>query len=153
MVVRRDTATGIVVLLIGVVFLVYNLKYSLGQWANPGPGVFPLMVGVVWVILATWHLVSVLRKHEAPARETLQESKTKGRTKALFIIGALVFYLLTVKWAGFFVTTFLFVVICSRLAGARGWGRPLALSVGINLFCYLLFGMWLKLSFPKGILF
>ena len=153
MVVRRDTASGIVVLLTGVVFLLYNMKYSLGQWANPGPGVFPLMVGGVWVVLAVWHLVSVLRKHKAPARETLQESETKGRTKALFMIGALVFYLLIVKWAGFFVTTFLFVVISSRLAGAREWGRPLALSIGINLFCYLLFGMWLKLSFPKGILF
>ena len=153
MVVRRDTAAGIVVLLTGVVFLLYNMKYSPGQWANPGAGVFPLMVGGVWVVLAVWHLVSVLRKHKAPARETLQESETKGRTKALFMIGALVFYLLIVKWAGFFVTTFLFVVICGRLAGAREWGRPLALSIGINLFCYLLFGMWLKLSFPKGILF
>ena len=151
--VRREIESSIVVLLIGVVFLVYNLNYALGQWANPGPGVFPLMVGGVWVVLAAWHLVSVLRKHKAPARETLRESETKGRTKALFMIGALVFYLLIVKWAGFFVTTFLFVVICSRLAGARGWGRPVALSIGINLFCYLLFGMWLKLSFPKGILF
>jgi len=153
MVVRRDTASGIVVLLTGVVFLLYNMKYSLGQWANPGPGVFPLMVGGVWVVLAVWHLVSVLRKHKAPARETLQESETKGRTKALYVIGALVFYLLIVKWAGFYITTFLFVVVCSRLAGAREWVRPLALSIGINLFCYLLFGMWLKLSFPKGILF
>jgi len=151
--VRREIESSIVVLLIGVLFLVYNLNYTLGQWANPGPGVFPLMVGGVWVVLAVWHLVSVLRKHKAPARETLQESETKGRTKALFMIGALVFYLLIVKWAGFFVTTFLFVVICGRLAGAREWGRPLALSIGINLFCYLLFGMWLKLSFPKGILF
>jgi putative tricarboxylic transport membrane protein len=150
---RRDTAAGIVVLLIGVVFLVYNLNYTLGQLANPGPGVFPLMVGGVWVVLAVWHLASVLRKHKAPAREALQESKTKGRTKALFMIAALVFYLLIVKWAGFYVTTFLFVVICSKLAGAREWVRPLALSIGINLFCYLLFGMWLKLSFPKGIFF
>ena len=151
--VRREIESSLVVLLIGVVFLVYNLKYTLGQWANPGPGVFPLMVGGVWVVLAVWHLVSVLRKHKAPARETLQESEAKGRTKALFMIGALVFYLLIVKWAGFFVRTFLFVIISSRLAGAREWGRPLALSIGINLFCYLLFGMWLKLSFPKGILF
>jgi putative tricarboxylic transport membrane protein len=151
MVVQRETASSIVVILTGVVFLVYNLKYPLGQWANPGPGVFPLMVGVMWVILATWHLVSVLRKHEAPAAEILRENK--GKTRALFMIGALVFYLLIVKWAGFFVTTFLFVVICSRLAGAREWGRPVALSIGLTLFCYLLFGMWLKLSFPKGILF
>ena len=151
MMVRRETAAGIVVLLTGVVFLLYNMKYSLGQWANPGPGVFPLIVGGVWVALAIGHLVSNLRRHKTPAKDLLEENK--GKTKALFMIGALVLYLLIVKWAGFFVTTFLFVVISSRLAGAREWGRPLALSIGINLFCYLLFGMWLKLSFPKGILF
>ena len=149
--VRREIESSIVVLLIGVLFLLYNLNYTLGQWANPGPGVFPLMVGGVWVVLAVWHLVSVLRKHKAAGKDLLEENK--GKTKALFMIGALVFYLLIVKWAGFFITTFLFVVICSRLAGAREWGRPVALSIGINLFCYLLFGMWLKLSFPKGILF
>jgi putative tricarboxylic transport membrane protein len=150
-VVRKETESSIVVVLTGVVFLLYNMKYSLGQWANPGPGVFPLMVGGVWVVLAGWHLVSVLRKHKAAAKDLLEENK--GKTKALFMIGALVFYLLIVKWAGFFITTFLFVVICGRLAGAREWGRPIALSIGINLFCYLLFGMWLKLAFPKGIFF
>jgi putative tricarboxylic transport membrane protein len=151
MVVRRETAASIVVMLIGVVFLVYNMNYPLGQWANPGPGVFPLMVGGVWVVLAVWHLVSVLRKHKAPAREILPEDK--GKTKAPFMIVALVFYLLVVKGVGFFITTFLFVIICSRLAGAKEWGRPVALSVGVTLFCYVLFGMWLKLSFPRGIFF
>ena len=151
MVVRRETAASIVVILIGVVFLVYNLNYPLGQWANPGPGVFPLMVGGVWVILAAWQLVYVLRKHEVPSKEILQENK--GKTKALFMIAALVFYLLIVKGVGFFITTFLFVIICSRLAGAKEWGRPIALSIGVNLFCYLLFGTWLKLSLPRGIFF
>lgn len=151
MVVRRETASNIVVAMTGFVFLLYNMKYSLGQWANPGPGVFPLMVGAVWAVLATWQLVCVLRKHKAPGGEIFQENK--GKTKALFMIAALVFYLLIVKAVGFFITTFLFVIICSRLAGAKGWGRPIALSIGVNLFCYLLFATWLKLSFPKGIFF
>jgi hypothetical protein len=151
MMVRRETAAGIVVLLTGVVFLLYNMKYSLGQWANPGPGVFPLIVGGVWVALAIGHLVSVFRRHKALEGEILQENKRT--TKVLFMIAALVVYLLVVKTLGFFLTTFLFVIVCSRLAGARDWGRPVAFSIGLNLFCYLLFGMWLKLSFPKGILF
>jgi putative tricarboxylic transport membrane protein len=151
MVARKEMTSSIVVLLVGVVFLLYNLKYSLGQWANPGPGVFPLMVGAVWVGLAAWHLVSVFRRHKALEGEILQENKRT--TKVLFMIAALVVYLLVVKTLGFFLTTFLFVIVCSRLAGARDWGRPVAFSIGLNLFCYLLFGMWLKLSFPKGILF
>ena len=36
---------------------------------------------------------------------------------------------------------------------AKDWVRPIALSVGVCLFCYFLFVVWIKLSFPKGILF
>jgi hypothetical protein len=37
--------------------------------------------------------------------------------------------------------------------GAKGWAKPIALSAGVNLFCYFLFVAWIKLSFPRGILF
>jgi hypothetical protein len=58
-----------------------------------------------------------------------------------------------IKWIGFFVSNFFFVIVASRLIGARSWGAPVALSAGINLFCYALFDLWLKLSFPRGVLF
>ncbi len=69
------------------------------------------------------------------------------------MIAAFVIYILTINWAGFFISNFFFVIIASRLIGARNWRGPVALSVGINLFCYVLFDMWLKLSFPRGIIF
>jgi hypothetical protein len=57
------------------------------------------------------------------------------------------------QWIGFFVSTFLLVILSSRLMQAKDWGRPIALSAGVSLFCYFLFEVWLKLSFPRGILF
>ncbi len=163
MAIRKELASSLVLMLSGVVFLLYDIKYPLDQWANPGPGVFPLMVGAVWVILTAWQLVQSFRKTGSPGgeekgrgdirsvREFLQ--RNRGETKALFMIAVFITYLLMVKWVGFFISNFLFVITSSRLLGAKDWGRPVALSTGINLFCYFLFEVWLKLSFPRGFLF
>ena len=65
----------------------------------------------------------------------------------------LVLYILMMKWIGFFVSTFLLVILTSRLMEAKDWGRPIALAAGVCLFCYLLFEVWIKLNFPRGMLF
>jgi putative tricarboxylic transport membrane protein len=163
MVTRKELTSSLVLILFGVGYLLCNTKYPLDQWANPGPGVFPLMVGAVLVVLAFYQLIQSIRKPK-PAEATtsdergihsligsLREGKTE--TKPLIMIAVFILYLMMVRWVGFFVSDFLFVVITSRLMGARDWGRPIALSAGVNIFCYFLFEVWLKLSFPRGFLF
>ncbi len=154
-------ASSLLLLLSGVGYLLYDLKYSLDTWANPGPGVFPLITGGVLVILSVYQSVQVLRRCRRSGGEgaltgslrSILESLKEDEKKPLLLIGFFIIYLLMVKWVGFFTSDFLFVVFCSRLIGAKGWGRPVALSAGVNLFCYFLFEVWLKLSFPRGVLF
>ncbi len=164
MFIRKEIASSLVILLFGVGFMLYNLKYPLDQWANPGPGVFPLVVGAVLVILAGWQLTQEVRKqHKLQEPKDGEEESGKsitallraktGEAKPLIMIVVFIAYLLLVKWVGFFVSNFLFVIISSRLMGAKGWRGPIALSAGINLFCYFLFVAWIKLSFPGGVLF
>ncbi len=163
MIVRKEIASSLVLFLFGAFFLLYDIKYPMDTWANPGPGVFPLMVGAVLVILAAWQLVQEIRKpnpqgakeNREGARKSITASlqRVRGETKPFFMIAVFVVYLLMVKWVGFFISNFLFVIISSKLIGAKGWGRPIALSAGVSLFCYFLFEVWLKLSFPRGALF
>jgi hypothetical protein len=160
---RKEIEGSLVLLLFGTVFLLYDLKYPLDQWANPGPGVFPLIVGAVLVILAAWQLAQDIRRPKPKGAINSDEETRKSITaflqrnrveaKPLFMIAVFVGYLLLIKWVGFFVSNFLFVIISSRLMGAKGWGKPIALSAGVNLFCYFVFVAWIKLSFPKGVLF
>ena len=37
MTIRKEIASSLVLFLFGVVFLLYDLKYPLDQWRNPGP--------------------------------------------------------------------------------------------------------------------
>ena len=76
MAVRKEIVSSLVLILFGVGFLLYDIKYPLDQWANPGPGVFPLMVGAIWVILAAWQLIQAFRKPKPPGSE---EKEQEGR--------------------------------------------------------------------------
>lgn len=159
---RKEIASNLVVILFGAVFLAYTTRYPLDSWESPGPAVFPLVLGAVLVLLAGGQLAQVLwkstrkghrdkHKKSGAAQESLLHNSGDG--KALRMIALFMLYLLMMQWIGFFVSTLLFGVVTSRLTETMGWGKPAVLSAGITLFCYLLFEVWLKLPFPRGILF
>jgi putative tricarboxylic transport membrane protein len=160
---RKEIAGSLVLILFSMTFLIYTTRYPLETWESPGPAVFPLLLGGVLLILAAWQLIRALLAPGMPKKEGNKVSRIeslkkflrddKGETKVLCLTAMLVLYLLMMQWIGFFVSTFLLVILSSRLMEAKEWGRPIALSVGVGLFCYLLFEVWLKLSFPRGLLF
>jgi putative tricarboxylic transport membrane protein len=126
----------------------------MGTWNNPGPSVFPLFVGGVLILLAFGRFVQSLRSMKREEREENDRftKKSLRASRPLFLAGVFIIYILMIKGAGFFVSTIAFVVLSSRLMGAKDWVRPLVLALGVALFCYLLFEVWLKLSLPRGLL-
>ncbi len=160
---RKNIASSLVLILFGTVFLIYTTRYPIDDWESPGPAVFPLILGGVLVLLAAWQMVQALWALGSWKREAAGTPKTasvksfllenRGEAKVLHLTVMLVLYILMMKWIGFFTSTFLLVILASRLMGTPGWARPIGLSLGVCLPCYYLFEAWLKLSFPRGILF
>jgi putative tricarboxylic transport membrane protein len=160
---RKEIISSLVLLLFGAGFLIYDIKYPLDQLANPGPGVFPLLVGSVLFLLTVWQLFQSLLKSEPQHAKENQEKtppskkgfiqRIRDEAKPLIMVAFFIVYLLLVQWVGFFVPTVFFVIAVSKIMGAKGWVKPVALSAGVNIFCYLLFVEWLKLSFPSGIFY
>jgi putative tricarboxylic transport membrane protein len=160
---RKDIASSLVLTLFSAIFLIYTTRYPLDSWENPGPAVFPLILGGILLILALWRLIRAFLAPAASDRKREMGSKVsalkaflhenQGEAKVLTLTALLVLYILMMQWIGFFVSTFLLVILSSRLMERKDWGRPIVLSVGVSLFCYFLFEVWLKLSFPRGILF
>ena len=160
---RKEIASSLVLILFSMIFLVYTTRYPLDDWENPGPAVFPLILGGVLLALASWQLIRALLAPKTPGgagekghgidalKKFLRDNA--GEAKVVILTVMLVLYILMMQWIGFFVSTFLLVVLASRLMEAKDWGRPIALAAGVGLFCYFLFEVWIKLSFPRGILF
>jgi hypothetical protein len=157
---RNDLWSGGVLLLLGGAYLAIDLRYPLDSLANPGPGLFPLAAGMLLVTLALLQLAqaggTLLSLGRAVASRpstddpggTAEDSQA-GRRPVL-MLAILVVYLLVVSWIGFLTSTFLLVVICSKLMGSRGWSGPVALAAGLALACYLLFSVWLRVPLPAG---
>jgi putative tricarboxylic transport membrane protein len=159
---RKEISGGLVLLLLGIGYLAYNTQYPMDTWSNPGPAVFPLIVGGVFILLALAHLVQGVRQggwgdsgESSGSRTGFFRSVLQGcrESKAFTLIVIFILYLFLMKGVGFYLSSLLFVGVSSRLIGAKDWTKPLALAVGIDLFCYLLFEAWLKVSLPKGLLF
>jgi hypothetical protein len=159
---RKEIVSSLVLILFSLTFLMYTTRYPLDNWESPGPAVFPLLAGAVLLLLAAWQMIRALLAPKTPDSKG-QKGEVKalkaffhenqGEAKVLILISLLVLYIPMMQWIGFFVSTFLLMIFSSRLMEARGWIRPIVLSVGVGLFCYSLFEVWLKLSFPRGILF
>jgi putative tricarboxylic transport membrane protein len=160
---RKEIASSLVLLLFSATFLAYTTRYPLDDWENPGPAVFPLVLGAILLVLSAGQLIRGLLAPKEPGGAGERDSTFKalekflqanrGEAKVLVLTAVLVLYILMMKWIGFFVSTFLLVIFSSRLMEAKGWVRPAALAAGVCLFCYLLFEAWIKLSFPRGVLF
>jgi putative tricarboxylic transport membrane protein len=142
---RKEISASLALLVLGIGYLIYNAQYSMGTWGAPGPAVFPFIVGSVFVLLSLGHMVRSVRQGGG-------EKSRAGSGKPLALIVLFILHLFLMKGVGFYMANLLFVIGSSRLIGARDWIKPLALAVGINLFCYLLFEVWLKVSLPKGLL-
>lgn len=160
---RKEIASSLVLILFSLTFLVYTTRYPLDDWASPGPAVFPLLLGGVLLLLAFWQLIRAFLAQRTSDKGGETRSKVKalkaflhenqGEAKVLILTSLLILYIVMMQWIGFFVSTFLLVILSSRLMEAKDWFRPILLSAGVGLFCYFLFEVWLKLSFPRGILF
>lgn len=160
---RKEIVSSLVLILFGLTFLMYTTRYPLDNWESPGPAVFPLLSGGVLLLLAAWQLIRAFLDPKTTDREREKGSKFKawkvflhenqGEAKVLILTSLLILYILMMQWIGFFISTFLLMILSSRLMEAKGWIRPIVLSMAVGLFCYFLFEVWLKLSFPRGILF
>lgn len=160
---RKEIASSLVLILFSLTFLVYTTRYPIDDWESPGPAVFPLLAGGALLLLAAWQLIRALLAPRTRDEKRNKHSKVdalksflrenRGEAHVLALIALLIAYIFMIQWIGFFVSSFVLVLLSSRLVEARDWIRPVALSAGVGLFCYLLFEGWLMLSFPRGILF
>ena len=158
---RKDSLSSAVLLLLGGGYLWYALRYPLDTLDNPGPGVFPLAVGLLMVGLAALQLAQcgralLTRSGATHGGPPTSPGSTPGQARveraAWLMVGILVLYLLVVNWTGFPISTFILVILCSKLMGTPGWARPIALAAGLLLTCHVLFSVWLKVPLPAGAL-
>ena len=145
---RRDLVSAAGLAVLAIAYLVANRRYALDTLAAPGPGVFPLAVGLSMLGLAVAQAIAAMRTRTATAPPARADGGPGGRV--LLLVGVLVGYPIAAGAIGFLTASFALVLVSSRLLGARDWLRPAILAAGVTAAAYVIFVIWLSVPLPKG---
>ncbi len=148
----RDRITGAVLLAVALVWII--LVYQTiepSQGAAAGPRAFPLFFGVALAVMAMAMLVQTFLVPGVADNSDVQAALPGELTAVLLTIGTIVFYGLLLEPLGFIPSTII-VVAAMMVLILRIWAplKVAAMSVGLALGCYLVFGKLLGTYLPPG---
>jgi putative tricarboxylic transport membrane protein len=138
-----------VALLLSVLYLAGALGYPRGTMDQPGPGLYPLFVGVLLVVASLGSVVADLVK---PAAGELEIPKGKDLGRVLTVLGGTAAYVLLLPFAGHLLSSVVVVFIVLHAMGLTSWPMKIGFTIGLALGSYYLFDILLKVPLPRGIL-
>ncbi len=148
---RINLISAIVFLSIGAGFSFEAMKLRTGSFKNPGPGLFPLIIGASIVILSlTLFLKTALEKSE-PGEVNIRPVG-KGLKGSLLVLVCIIAYFFFFEYLGFLLSNaFMMLVLLLGLERQR-WSLVIPLVIFMPIVSYLLFYYWLDIPLPPGIL-
>jgi len=135
--------------LIGLIICIGSVSLKLDSFSNPGPGMFPFLIGSGIILLATIQLVIEVY-HTEDLLRTRPWPHFSGLKKVIWILVLLVFYAAFVDRLGFFLCTLFFLVTLFKTVGQKSWIVVILYSIPICILSYVLFQILLKINLPKG---
>ena len=128
---------------LSLVILWESLRLGLGTSTEPGPGFLSFCAGLI---------LSVLSLALVYTGWGVRKSQQTLSHRVILAVLSLFVYSLVLDTLGFIISTFFFVGILFHLGEPRRWWVLLGMSALVTLLGYFIFGILLKVYFPKGFL-
>jgi drug/metabolite transporter (DMT)-like permease len=141
---QRDFWSGLMFVIVGVVFAVGATNYSLGSSARPGPGYFPLMLSVIMAILGG----VVLFKSLTIETEGGDPIGSIAWKPLLVIVAAITLFGFALPRLGMIITIPILIVVTSFAGDEFHWKGVLASVVVLTIGSWAIFILGLKLTIP-----
>jgi len=141
---QRDFWSGLMFIVVGVVFAVGATNYSMGSSARPGPGYFPLILSVLMAILGAVVLFKSLTI-ETPGGDPIGHIAWKP---LLIIVAAIAVFGITIELLGMIVTIPILIFIASLAGDEFRWREVIANAVVLTIGSWAIFILGLKLTIP-----
>jgi hypothetical protein len=141
-----QTVAAVVGIVVGIGAAVLANGYGLGSLRQPGPGLWPFVVGVVITVLSVLLLLLGRR---------LTDSEAFTRSSVLAAAGAVTFvgFGLLMPLVGFEIPALVLCVIWLRFLGRESWRSTAIVSVVTTTAFYFLFLYGLRIPLPHLISF
>ena len=151
----RDICSSLFWIALGMYFCIGAIGYGFKSQGVPGGGFFPFFVGSVLIGLSLMIMIPALvikNKSKEPTPEEPFFSEDDSAKKLLITVGALFGYALALPYLGYFLTTFIFLVIVLRYTYLNRWSSILITAFLSSAISYVLFYLWLKVQLPRGLM-
>jgi putative tricarboxylic transport membrane protein len=137
---------------LGIAIMVGAHRLSLGGFHNPGPGLFPFILGLAIFGCSIPLNLRFLRK----ADELKSESRVIWNSKKLLQVGLVIISLLAYTFflttLGYLLTTFIVFFLIFKTLGSLKLRTILITLILMTTVSYYLFAVLLEVPLPKGIL-
>lgn len=140
-------AVGALGLLCSIVYLFEGRNLRFGTMDEPGPGVFPLIVGLLFSLVSLAVVVQAWRMDDD---EGTNFPKGAERRRLIVVFLAFLAYVGLLTVLGFILSTALFVAFYCRTVGRVSWVASIGAGVGVSVSVWLVFGFLLEVRLPMG---
>jgi hypothetical protein len=148
---RDEVIGGCILFLFGGITAVLSLKMPIGDFRAAGTGLFPLMLGILLMVLSGLFIAQRLQDRTVPgAMDTGAQAPVSVKQLAMFL-GVTVFAVAGFTTMGFPLMSFLLMLLLLRSLGIKGWAFLLSVSLLTAASSYALFVYLLKIPLPKGL--
>lgn len=141
---QRDFVSGLMFIVVGVIFAVGATNYSMGSSAKPGAGYFPLILSVIMAILGAVVLFKSLTI-ETEGGDPIGDIAWRP---LLVIVASIAVFGLALPRLGMFATIPLLIVMVSFAGDEFSWKGVVANSIVLTLFSWVVFIWGLGLTIP-----
>lgn len=149
---KLDRFSSIFWLLIGIYGCVHAYKLGLGKLREPGPGFIFFLAGAFLSVLSLINILGTFFMTE-------EENETKKQLwsglrwkKNIIVLAGLVASIYSFSFLGFFVSTFLLLVLLFRVIEPMTWWNTILFGILTTSLVYLVFGLWMNVPFPRGLI-
>lgn len=137
-------------LLFAVVIIREASRLDMGETSAPGPGFFPLCIGLTMAILSLIAFFQAIRSKGAAA-VSMRGERIRW-WNILVIFAALVAYTLSVGKLGFLINTFLLITLLLKVVEPQSWKTSILGGLITAIASELVFNVMLKAQIPTGLL-
>ncbi len=146
-----DRVGGVIWMAIGAALAIGSISLGLGSLHKPGAGLMPFLTGILLGSLGLLLTLLDLRNGSSvKGKEAVSLRPFLG--KGALSLAASFLYAFVLDPLGFIVATFVLFLSLFKIMGARKWFMPILISLLAVSVSYLIFEVWLRIEFPRGIL-
>lgn len=146
---KYDRTSSILWFLVGLFIIREGNTIYVGTLKEPGPGFLFFWSGIILCGLSVLTFVKAqLSKEKKP--EKIWEGL--NWYKPVFVLMITFVYTFFFLQLGFLVCTFLLMLLLLKMHGSLKWPKVLFISFLSTFSSWLIFDIWLKCQFPKGVL-